>query len=162
MDDYITVNEITAVFEADETDICDQEQVQYSSQSICADTYEWTFEGGDPATSTDQNPIVTYDVAGTYSVSLTVSNDNGESTVSEDSYVLVHNCTGIDYLSTQNMSIVPNPSNGAFQVVLPGIISYEVFIYDLTGHLLDKKTIAAGDNQLDVSHFRKWCLSCSC
>lgn len=43
-------------------------------------SYEWTFEGGTPATSTVANPTVTYANPGTYSVTLKVSNANGEFT----------------------------------------------------------------------------------
>src|SRR5436190_15514277 len=36
-------------------------------------TYAWTLMGGSPATSTDQKPIVTWNVAGTYDVTLRIS-----------------------------------------------------------------------------------------
>ncbi len=41
-------------------------------------SWNWEFEGGTPATSTDQNPTVTYSQAGTYDVRLTVTNADGE------------------------------------------------------------------------------------
>ena len=41
-------------------------------------SWNWEFEGGTPATSTDQNPTVTYNQTGTYSVRLTVTNSDGE------------------------------------------------------------------------------------
>ena len=39
--------------------------------------WSWTFDGGTPATSTLQNPTVTYNTLGTYNVSLTASNSAG-------------------------------------------------------------------------------------
>ena len=36
-------------------------------------SYSWTFDGGAPGTSTDANPTINYPTAGTYSVTLTVS-----------------------------------------------------------------------------------------
>lgn len=36
-------------------------------------TYAWTFEGGTPATSTEENPTVTYYAPGTFGVTLTVT-----------------------------------------------------------------------------------------
>ena len=51
--------------------------------------WNWTFEGGNPATSTEQNPVVTYDKAGSYAVTLTVTADNGTATKSRDGYVNV-------------------------------------------------------------------------
>jgi len=41
--------------------------------------WEWTFEGGTPATSIEQNPVVTYDKAGRYRVTLRVTNSIGTS-----------------------------------------------------------------------------------
>jgi PKD repeat protein len=50
---------------------------------------EWTFEGGTPATSNEDNPTVVYDTPGVYSVSLTVSNAEGEETVLKEDLVTV-------------------------------------------------------------------------
>ena len=52
-------------------------------------TWNWTFEGGEPATSTEQNPVVTYNRAGTYAVSLTVSDGTATDTKSRTAYVIV-------------------------------------------------------------------------
>lgn len=49
----------------------------------------WTFPGASPAVSTQQNPVVTYQTPGTYTVSLIVSNTNGTSYVSQMSYIVV-------------------------------------------------------------------------
>lgn len=51
--------------------------------------YFWTFEGGNPATSTLANPVVTYSQPGSYDVSLRVSNLTGEATASEAMYITV-------------------------------------------------------------------------
>lgn len=52
--------------------------------------YEWTFPGGDPATSTDPNPTVNYVAAGVYDVILTITNAAGSSSVTETGYVVVN------------------------------------------------------------------------
>jgi len=52
--------------------------VQFSDYSAGTPTsWNWTFQGGNPATSTAQNPFVAYNTSGTYSVSLTVNNAVG-------------------------------------------------------------------------------------
>ncbi|MFP9114109.1 alpha-amylase family glycosyl hydrolase [Flavobacterium sp. RHBU_3] len=42
-------------------------------------SWQWSFPGGTPATSTDQNPQVSYAAEGNYSITLTVTNAGGES-----------------------------------------------------------------------------------
>ena len=51
-------------------------------------SWQWTFEGGSPATSDQQNPTVTYNEAGIYDVSLTVTNADGQSeTITKEGYI---------------------------------------------------------------------------
>ncbi|MBO7609380.1 MAG: PKD domain-containing protein, partial [Muribaculaceae bacterium] len=55
-------------------------EVQFQDESTGFPTqWEWQFPGASPATSNDQNPVVIYDNAGTYSVMLTASNEKGSS-----------------------------------------------------------------------------------
>jgi PKD repeat protein len=56
-----------------------------------AETYEWTFEGGNPATSSDASPMVTWDTPGTYDVTLRVTNQAGSSEVTLPNYVTITN-----------------------------------------------------------------------
>ena len=57
-------------------------EVSFVSTSNGADTHEWTF--GDGGTSTDVNPTHAYAEAGTYEVSLTVTNDRGTITLTQE------------------------------------------------------------------------------
>ncbi|ADI74590.1 S-layer-related duplication domain protein [Methanohalobium evestigatum Z-7303] len=56
-------------------------EVTFTDESENADEYEWDFGNGE--TSTDANPTTTYEEAGEYTVTLTVSNDAGEDTAEE-------------------------------------------------------------------------------
>lgn len=53
------------------------------------DSLLWMFEGGNPANSTLENPLVIYEAPGVYSVSLRVSNNNGNDSVFFNNYVVV-------------------------------------------------------------------------
>ena len=53
-------------------------------------SWNWTFEGGEPATSMEQNPVVTYNHAGSYAVTLTVGDGTTTDTKSRTAYVIVH------------------------------------------------------------------------
>lgn len=152
MEDYIEVNDIQASFEADNIDICDGDLVQFSSTIECADDLMWTFEGGDPATSDEANPSVTYPTAGVYSVSLTAYNGENELEVVQEAYITVHNCTGVGSISLNKMRISPNPGNGHFNLTLPDNGIYEVQIFDITGQQVYTTQLSAEINQLDISH----------
>ncbi len=52
-------------------------------------SWSWTFDGGTPSTSTVQFPTVTYNTAGLYLVSLTVTNGTGSDTKTRSSYINV-------------------------------------------------------------------------
>jgi PKD repeat protein len=75
-----------ALFSADGATVadCPSLTVQYHSTSYYAQpgglstvvltpTYDWTFPGGTPATSTDPNPVVTYNTAGRFPATLTLT-----------------------------------------------------------------------------------------
>ena len=54
-----------------------------------ADTYNWTFEGGTPASSTNKNPgIITYEQEGEYVIKLEASNRDGNSDTKEEKIVV--------------------------------------------------------------------------
>jgi PKD repeat protein len=64
--------------------------VQYTSTSSGSISgYNWSFPGGTPATSTAQNPVVTYPSAGTYSATLTVTGSGGGTSTSTNNNVTV-------------------------------------------------------------------------
>lgn len=49
---------------------CDMLQVEYTNTSTSAKTYQWSFEGGTPASSSIENPRIMYDSEGSYDVQL--------------------------------------------------------------------------------------------
>lgn len=51
--------------------------VQFTNLSTNADSYLWTFEGAQTTTSTEKNPKIKWDTAGTYNVKLVATNSNG-------------------------------------------------------------------------------------
>ena len=79
-----------ANFVGNPTNVCPGSTVQFTDLSSYSPTsWSWTFQGGNPATSTTQNPVITYSAAGTYSVSLTATNSNGSNTYSQTAYITV-------------------------------------------------------------------------
>lgn len=80
----------TANFSASKTTICPGQSVIFTDLSTGnPTTWSWSFQGGTPSTASVQNPTVTYNTPGTYSVSLTASNSNGTNTYSVLAYIHV-------------------------------------------------------------------------
>jgi len=81
---------LTAAFSSNAQSGCAPFTVNFEQQAAGnPENYEWVFDGGSPATSTDPNPSVTYNEPGVYNVSLTVSNANDQATASEIAYITV-------------------------------------------------------------------------
>ena len=79
-----------ADFTADNTTITEGQSVNLTDLSTNnPDAWDWVFDGGTPATSTNQNPTVTYYTAGTYTVTLTATNAYGSDTESKVGYITV-------------------------------------------------------------------------
>lgn len=69
---------LMASFSASSTNIVPGQVVQFFDTSNGNPvSWEWSFPGGSPSSSTDQNPIVTYSTDGNYDVSLTVTDGDG-------------------------------------------------------------------------------------
>jgi PKD repeat protein len=102
-----------ASFTANNTTICVGQSVQFTNTSTGQPTsFNWTFTGGTPATSTAQNPTVTYNTAGTYDVSLTVSNANGSNTSSQTGFITVLAGTGTALPLTEGFTTTTFPVTG--------------------------------------------------
>jgi PKD repeat protein len=88
--DCITVTAaVTANFSANQTSICSGQSVNYSDSSTGATSWSWSFPGGTPSSSTLPNPTVTYNSAGTYSVTLTASGPGGSDSEVKSNYITV-------------------------------------------------------------------------
>lgn len=80
-----------AAFKASSNQVCNGAEISFSDQSVggTITEWEWTFEGGTPATSTAQNPTVTYNTSGEYDVSLKVKNSFGDDEFSQSNMITV-------------------------------------------------------------------------
>jgi PKD repeat protein len=68
-------------FVASEHIICAGGTIEYTEQAInAAPNWTWSFPGGTPATSTEAQPVVTYNMPGVYDVTLTMGNQAGNTT----------------------------------------------------------------------------------
>lgn len=82
---------LAADFVADKTTVAAGAVVTFTDLSYGNPvSWEWTFENGNPATSTEQNPVVSWNDEGAYDVTLTVYNSDNESEIiTKEDYINV-------------------------------------------------------------------------
>jgi len=98
-------NPPTAGFSYSQTDAEDFRVVSFSNSSSSATKYSWDFGTGD--TSTDRDPSYVYPGEGTWTVSLTSSDENGASATSTQEVMVIE--------PEEPDAIVPEVLNGDFE-----------------------------------------------
>jgi PKD repeat protein len=81
---------LIAFFNSDQTEICEAETISFTDLSSGNITsWNWSFPGGTPSESTIENPSIVYYSAGSYDVSLTISDGNNSQTITLEDYINV-------------------------------------------------------------------------
>ncbi len=85
-----------AAFNFQNQTICEGTSLTFTDGSWngTPDTWSWSFPGGTPSTSSDQNPFITYNTPGVYDVTLTVSNVAGSDTYTATGIIKVEPAVG--------------------------------------------------------------------
>jgi len=155
-------NVLTALFSSNTTEICEGEVVEFYDMSTGeVIEWDWTFEGGSPGTSSFQNPMVMYSTAGSYDVTLTVSDGVDSHSITFEDYMVVNVCTEIEENNIEKISIYPNPNIGIFTVELGNVPGENVSVKvlsSLNSVVFEKKDIAIEDNfrmDMNLSHLHK-------
>lgn len=146
-----------AAFTTMTPDICINQSVTFVDQSSGNVTsWSWEFEGGDPATSSEENPTVTYTSTGYFDVTLTVSDGTDSSSVTQDDYIYVDPCTGVAEITDASIRIYPNPAHGEFSLNIKHTGMVNITIHNkLGGEVFSQENYI--DNELnetiDLSEF---------
>ncbi|MCB2194556.1 MAG: PKD domain-containing protein [Bacteroidetes bacterium] len=125
------------------------------------DGWYWTFEGGYPSTSTEQNPTVTYSTSGTFDVTLLATNGGGENEMILYDYVNIaqfNNPTWTDIDIEVNYESTTIPVDG---YVLYGQINNTSMSYyaETSGETSTGDQIGLEiywDNTVDLSEYSTW------
>ena len=82
-------------------------------------SWNWTFTGGTPATSTEKNPVVFYNTEGDFDVQLIIGNGVTTDTLTKTAYIHVEGPVGIAAVNPGiGCTVAPNPGNGYFRLDL--------------------------------------------
>ncbi len=82
---------LLAAFSVDATHLCIGGTANFNDLSNGdVSAWTWTFEGGTPTSSSEQNPLVSFATAGSFNISLTVSDGSGSNTLTIEDYIIVN------------------------------------------------------------------------
>ena len=109
-----------ASFSPSPTTICEGQSILFSDlSSTGTNSWNWSFPGGTPSSSTSQNPLVTYPNSGTYSVTLIAGDGTNSDTYTINTSIIVNDkpdivfsTTLIDCFGNCNGKIVPMVTGG--------------------------------------------------
>jgi photosystem II stability/assembly factor-like uncharacterized protein len=103
----------TAAFTVGSAGVCTGAEAIFTDQSSGSNlTYEWTFEGGTPAVSTDPDPVVTYNSPGVYDVTMIVNNGYFSDTLIRQDYITVTDQPVAPAISVNGFELTSNISSG--------------------------------------------------
>ncbi len=117
--------------------------------------WTWSFPGGTPGSSTEQNPVVAYADTGTYNVTLTVSNVFGSDTKTETDYITVLSASNVESeLQEDLVRIYPNPVTD-FLIIQTGLNAEKLInIYTVDGLLMLTKS-TSGNAVIDLRSLKR-------
>jgi hypothetical protein len=127
-----------AAFTADQTYIYENDTVGFTdlSENNPA-SWQWSFQGGIPATSSEQHPQVVYPYYGTYNVQLKVTNECGQDILFKSEYILVDFASGNQQpVPESGINVFPNPSEGIFYIDVRGEQEFSYSVMDLSGRVV--------------------------
>ena len=155
---------------------CGGTEIEFASSSVISNdnpTYSWSFEGGVPSTSNEVRPNVYYPLAGTFDVTLIVTDANGSSTQTLQDYITVTgSCTSTPEIALTNQTGLGSGSCiqeasidlEVFNKGLPTITNYTVAVYyndqleesrNITTTLASGTTETVSFNNLDLAGVAK-------
>ncbi|MCM1988014.1 PKD domain-containing protein [Methanococcoides seepicolus] len=114
-----------ADFEADLTSGTAPLTVQFTDLSTDAESWSWDFDNDGVEDSTEQNPVYTYTVPGTYTVNLTVSNPAGSDTKTAVDYIVVGDWNPWNDIGSEGHG--PNGPDGTHITLTEVIDAYNCF-----------------------------------
>jgi PKD repeat protein len=94
----------------------------------------WTFAGGTPATSAQQNPVISYNSPGTYKVTLKATNNKGSNTIDKNGYIIVTSASGIEDNGADAILIYPNPVSDNLNIICED--DFAVRLFDIDGSFI--------------------------
>lgn len=166
----ITLQLPSANFAADDVTLCQKFCAQYTDMSNNNPvTWHWIFEGGSPATSENNNPLICYNVAGVYDVTLITFNGAKYDTLEINNFITVYPTPAVPTISINGDTLtcsaaytyqwlfnsieISSATNQTYVAIEPGV--YTVIIVNEDGCTSQQTIIISGifGNENQVSNY---------
>ena len=146
--DMINISDCTNLPTSSFTYTVDGSTVNFSNESENGTSYEWNFGDNEflPSTSTEENPSFTYLMDGSYTVSLTVTNECSSAT-----YSTIIDISTIIKENESFTGIYPNPANDFLYIEYENLSSYQIM--NMSGQFITSKEVE-GKTKVDLSDLR--------
>lgn len=107
----------TASFSVNDNSVCAGTSVTYTSTTTNSTAVQWSFPGGSPSTSTQANPTVTYNSAGSYNATLVATGSCATQTVTQaqNNYITVSAQPGTPQITNNNGTLSLGSVSGSVQ-----------------------------------------------
>lgn len=147
------------------TTSCSGDAINFASTSIAGSdnlTYSWVFEGGVPSSSNAARPSVIYPLAGSFNVSLTVTNSSGTDVKTTTDFITVSGTcsaseeialTDVDGLGNGACISTASPVVSVYNKGLPLISTYtiQVFLNDVLEETRSINTSLASGSSEEIT-----------
>ena len=118
------------------------------------DHIAWTFEGGDPTTSTEDVVAVTYTTAGSFTTTLIAYNtDESQSDTVTLSVTVTDSGVAVDENAISEISVYPNPTSSIINIAAEGM--QNITIIDMAGRVVMSKDVNSNFETISAEGFAK-------
>ena len=133
----------------------DYPSIIFTNTSTNAHHIAWTFEGGNPASSTENNVTVTYINPSTlFTATLTAYNeDETQSDTKSVSIIVNIVIDNVEETTTSEISVYPNPTSSVINIAAENM--QNITIMDMTGRVVMSKDVNSNFETISAEGFAK-------
>ena len=118
------------------------------------DHIAWTFEGGNPTTSTEDVVAVTYTTAGSFTTTLIAYNtDESQTDTVTLSVTVTDSGVAVDENAISEISVYPNPTSSIINIAAEGM--QNITIIDMAGRVVMSKDVNSNFETISAEGFAK-------
>ena len=118
------------------------------------DHIAWTFEGGNPTTSTEDVVAVTYTTAGSFTTTLIAYNtDESQTDTVTLSVTVTESGVAVDENAISEISVYPNPTSSIINIAAEGM--QNITIVDMAGRVVMSKDVNSNFETISAEGFAK-------